>query len=51
MDNANALRRERKDALIERLMAATKDRQELNERVLGAAVLGGMLGFPMGLGW
>ncbi len=51
MNNANALRRERKDALIERLLAALKDKQELNERVLGAAILGGILGFLIGIGW
>ncbi len=51
MNTTNALRRERKDALIERLVAATKDRQELNERVLGAAILGGTLGFLVGTGW
>ncbi len=51
MNNANALRRERKDALIERLLAALKDKQELNEKVLGAAILGGILGFLIGIGW
>jgi hypothetical protein len=51
MNNANTLHRERKDALIERLLAALKDKQELNEKVLGVAILGGILGFLIGIGW
>lgn len=51
METATTLKRQTKDVLVERLMNTTKDRETLSEKVLAAAVVGGALGFIIGLGW
>lgn len=51
MESATTLKRQTKDTLVARLMDATKDRNELNEKVLAAAILGGAFGFLIGVGW
>lgn len=45
------LKRQTKETLVSKLLEVSKDRNELNERVLAAAVLGGVVGFVIGLGW
>jgi len=49
MTNLAVLRRQKKDELIEGLVAATKTNSELSEKVVGAAVIGGVAGFLLGL--
>lgn len=51
METAQALKRQRKDELINKLLEATKTTQEHSERVLAAAVIGGVVGFIVGVGW
>jgi hypothetical protein len=51
METATMLKRQTKETLVSKLLEVSKDRNELNERVLAAAVLGGVVGFVIGLGW
>ena len=51
METASTLKRQTKDALVARLIDTTKDRNELSERVMAAAIIGGTLGFLIGIGW
>jgi len=51
METATTLKRQTKEMLVAKLMDATKDRDILSEKVLAAAVVGGALGFIVGLGW
>jgi hypothetical protein len=51
METETTLKRQTKDALVARLIDATKDRNELSERVMAAAIIGGTLGFLIGIGW
>jgi hypothetical protein len=51
METATTLKRQTKDALVSKLLEVSKDRQELSERLLAAAVIGGVIGFLIGLGW
>ena len=51
METATMLKRQTKETLVSKLLEVSKDRQELSERVLAAAVLGGVVGFLVGLGW
>jgi hypothetical protein len=51
MQNINALRRQRKEQLIGQLLAETKAARELSQKVLAAAVIGGAVGFIVGIGW
>ncbi len=51
METATTLKRQTKEMLVAKLMDATKDRDTLSEKVLAAAVVGGALGFIIGLGW
>lgn len=43
------LTRQKKDTLIEQVMSATKKTEELNEKILAAAVAGGFVGTLLGL--
>ena len=51
METATTLKRQTKDVLVARLIDTTKDRDELSEKVIAAAVISGTLGFLIGLGW
>jgi 16S rRNA G1207 methylase RsmC len=51
METATVLKRQTKDTLVSKLLEVSKDKQELNERLLAAAVIGGVVGFVIGLGW
>ena len=46
-----ALRRLRKDELIAKVQAMSKETKEMTEKVIYASVIGGMLGFLIGVGW
>lgn len=46
-----ALRRLRKDELIEKVQAMSKETKEMTEKVIYASIIGGMLGFLIGKGW
>jgi hypothetical protein len=43
--------KERKDALVERVLNTARNLSEAQERILAAAVIGGVVGFVIGLGW
>lgn len=49
MENVNALRRCKKDELVDRLVETSKLTSELNEKILGAAIIGGIAGFLVGV--
>ncbi len=49
MQNTNALKRQRKDELIQLLVAATKNSKEMEEKTVAAAVIGGIGGFLIGI--
>ena len=51
METATTLKRQTKEMLVAKLIDATKDRNELSERMIAAAVVGGALGFLIGVGW
>ena len=48
METIQALKRQRKDELIEKVTALTKSAEEMSERQMGAAVLGALVGLLLG---
>jgi len=51
MESIQTLRKQRKDQLVERLVALTKDLKEKDERLIGAGIIGLIAGFLIGKGW
>jgi len=51
METVQALKRQRKDDLIEKLVTATNALKGKDEELLGAAVIGVVVGFLVGRGW
>lgn len=49
MENITALRRHKKDDLIANLLVVTKANDELNERLVAGAFIGGAAGFLLGM--
>jgi len=48
METIQALKRQRKDDLIEKVTALTKSTEEMSEKQMGAAVLGALVGLLLG---
>jgi hypothetical protein len=49
MESISALKRQRKDDLIQQLLATTKDAEEKGEKTAAAGVIGGIAGFLLGI--
>lgn len=47
--NTATLKRQRKDELTQQLLATTKDAEQKGEKTTGAAVIGGIAGFLLGI--
>ena len=48
MQTATALKRQTKDTLVAQLLETAKERHELKEQVIAAAVIGGVAGMLLG---
>lgn len=49
MESISALKRQRKDELIQQLLATTKEAEEKGEKTAAAGVIGGIAGFLLGI--
>ena len=47
--NTATLKRQRKDELIQQLLATAKNAEEMGEKTTAAAVIGGIAGFLLGI--